>query len=155
GSGLGLAPVAAEEVRAPEPDLADLPGRDVAPVLADDADLQDRDRAPRAARLAHVVVARALRAVAVGLGHAVADVRPPAGEAPGDALHQVRGRGRAAAAHVLEARGVAAREVGRLEQVPDHRRDADEVRDALALDQLQGPLRAPAVHHHQPESPGD
>src|ERR1035441_3131424 len=57
------------------------------------------------------------------------------------------------AAHGWERTGVILLEVGALEQVPRLGGYADEVRHLVALDQLQGALRLPAMHHHQLEMP--
>ena len=96
-----------------------------------------------------VVVTGVPRAERVGLGHAVADVGPTTGKGIVDPLDELDRCRCSPAADGGERRGVVLGEGRALEQVPALGRDADERGDPFGLDQAQGDLRIPAVHHHQ------
>ncbi len=101
--------------------------------------------------MGHVVVAGVARTEAVGLGHAVADVGPAPGEALLDPVHELGRRRRPAAADAGQRRRVVGGERRALQHVPALGRHADEGGDPLGLDEAQGGLGVPAVHHHELE----
>src|SRR5690606_17077549 len=82
-------------------------------------------------RVGEVVLAGVLRAVGVGLGHAVADVRAGLGHGR-HAPDELRRRRGPAPAQADQAGGVELAEAGRLQQVPRLGGHADEVGDPLA-----------------------
>ncbi len=149
GSGIGSVPVPADQHRPTEPDLAGLAGGQHIADRVGDSEVHDRHRSPGRGGMGEEVVAGVAGAVGVGLGHAVPEARAALREVVLDALHQLRWHRGAAATDGEQAGGVALVERGRFQQIPAHRGDADEVRDALALDQFQRTVGIPLVGHHQ------
>ena len=66
-----------------------------------------------------------------------------------DAFDEFRGRGGAASAHGDQAGGVPLGKIRGFHQIPGHGGDAHEIGDVLSLDEFEGALRAPLVHHDQ------
>ena len=149
GGRRGLVPVTLHDVGALDPQLADRPRREVVAQLVDHLEADHRYGGPHAVGMGHVVLSAVERRHRRRLGEAVAVGRDAAGEQLLDPAHELGRRGRAAIADVLHAGDVALREVGRLEHLPDHRRDPAEDRDPLSFDQLERALRVPLVHDHE------
>ena len=111
-------------------------GRQQRAGVIDYTQLEDWRRPAGAGRGDDVVVAGVLRSVRVGLGHPVPDEGWP-----GANLVRTASRARAAPEHLRPLPNEATTCRGRRNRAtradPSHRRHADEVRDRLALDQLE------------------
>ncbi len=124
------------------------PRRHLVVELVDELCLQCRHDAPARQRFRDVQAAGVGGDDAVRLGEAVPRARCTTRQRLVDLVDQVRLQGSSTAAHPGEGRGVAAIPVGVHQQFATHRRHAGEVRDTLALDQLEGPTRIPLVGEH-------
>ena len=139
--------VALDDVGAAHAELADgvRAGRQVVAVVVDELGVEARhDRAARG-RLEQEEPGAVGRDDAVGLGEPVARRRGAVAERLVDLLDEVGLQRGAAAAHAAQRRRVARGPVGVGDQLAAHRRDAGEVGDALALDELEGAGRVPLV----------
>ncbi len=146
----GIVPVAADHVRALHAEFADAARWHRIPEGIDDPHLADRQGRPAGIGMGQVILALVVGEGRRGLGHAPAGAGDDLGQDRAQRPHEVAGGRRAAVGDRIEAGQAPARLPGRGGELPRDGRHPARAGAALRLDQVEGLVRVPAMHHDEP-----